>query len=41
MLMSAVIEGGDVVEALGTRILGRVTAENVIDDGNLIVERAR
>ena len=39
MLMSAVIEGGDVVEALGTRILGRVTAEDVIDDGNLIVER--
>ena len=36
--MSAVIEGGDVVEALGTRILGRVTAEDVIDDGNLIVE---
>ena len=33
--------GGDVVEALGTRILGRVTAEDVIDDGNLIVERAR
>ncbi len=41
MLMSAVIEGGDVVEALGTRILGRVTAENVIDDGNLIIERGR
>ena len=39
MLMSAVIEGGDVVEALGTRILGRVTAEDVIDDGNLIVEK--
>ena len=39
MLMSAVIEGGDVVEALGTRILGRVTAEDVIDDGNVIVEK--
>ena len=33
--------GRDVVEALGTRILGRVTAENVIDDGNLIIERGR
>ena len=39
MLVSAVIEGGDVVEALGTRILGRVTAEDVVDDGNLVVEK--
>ena len=29
MLMTAVIEGGDVVEALGSRVLGRVVSEDV------------
>jgi DNA-directed RNA polymerase subunit beta' len=31
MLMTAVIEGGDVVEALGNRVLGRVIAEDVFN----------
>jgi DNA-directed RNA polymerase subunit beta' len=35
MLISAVIEGGDVVVALGQRVLGRVVAEDVMtSDGN-------
>jgi len=38
VLMSAVIEGGDVVEALGTRILGRVIAEDVMENGKLLVK---
>jgi len=32
--VTAVIEGGDVVEALGTRILGRVTSKDVLDPGS-------
>ena len=31
MLMTAVIEGGDVIEALGNRVLGRVVAEDVFN----------
>ena len=31
VLMKALVEGGDVTEALGDRILGRVTAEEVLD----------
>jgi len=41
LLMTALIEGGDVVEPLGERILGRVTAEDVYapgDDEEVVVE---
>ncbi len=31
VLMKALVEGGDVAEALGDRVLGRVTAEDVLD----------
>ncbi len=38
-LMTAVIEGGDVVEALGNRILGRVVVDDVTtNDGDVLVE---
>ncbi len=39
MLMSSIIEGGDVVEPLGERVLGRVTTEAIhkVDDGELLV----
>ncbi len=33
MIMTAVIEGGDVVEALGSRVLGRVVAQDVFNAG--------
>ena len=33
MVMTPVIEGGDVIEALGDRILGRVAAEDVVKPG--------
>ena len=33
VLMTPIIEGGDVIEALGDRILGRVTAQDVLDPG--------
>jgi DNA-directed RNA polymerase subunit beta' len=37
--LSALIEGGDVVEPLGARVLGRVVAEDVKDlDGNVQIE---
>lgn len=37
--MTAVIEGGDVVEGLGSRILGRVVVEDVTtNDGEVLVE---
>ncbi|MEE8042750.1 MAG: DNA-directed RNA polymerase subunit beta', partial [Pseudomonadales bacterium] len=37
--LSAIIEGGDVVEALGARVLGRVVAEDVIGpDGKVRIE---
>ena len=40
MLMTAVIEGGDIVEALGTRILGRVLAEDIVTDaGDVLIEK--
>ncbi|MBO6566176.1 MAG: DNA-directed RNA polymerase subunit beta', partial [Pseudomonadales bacterium] len=40
MLMTAVIEGGDVVEGLGSRVLGRVVLEDVVgSDGEVIVEK--
>ena len=40
MLMTAVIEGGDVVEPLGSRVLGRVVAEDVRGaDRKLVVKR--
>ncbi len=41
LTMTAVIEGGDVVVALSERILGRTTAEDVIDplSGDKIVEK--
>ena len=40
MIMTAVIEGGDVVEGLGNRVLGRVVARDVVtDSGDLVVER--
>ena len=39
MVMAAVIEGGDVVEGLGNRVLGRVTAEDVLtsEDGDVFI----
>jgi DNA-directed RNA polymerase subunit beta' len=40
ILMTAVIEGGDVVEGLGSRVLGRVVLEDVVSsDGEVIVEK--
>ncbi|MDQ7014760.1 MAG: DNA-directed RNA polymerase subunit beta' [Gammaproteobacteria bacterium] len=38
--MTPVIEGGDVVEALGVRVLGRVTAENIYksDSDEVLIE---
>ena len=41
MLMTAVIEGGDVVEPLGNRVLGRVVASDVLstDGQSVILER--
>ncbi|SBT18366.1 DNA-directed RNA polymerase subunit beta' [Marinomonas gallaica] len=39
LLVSALIEGGDVVVPLGQRVLGRVVAQDVIDSkGELVVE---
>ncbi len=36
--MTPIIEGGDVVEPLGERVLGRVVAKDVIDtDGNVVI----
>ena len=38
--MSALIEGGDVVQALSERVLGRVVAEDVTDvDGKVLIEK--
>ncbi len=38
--VSAIVDGGNVVESLGDRIFGRVTAEDVIDhNGNVIVKK--
>ena len=34
VLMTPIIEGGDVIEALGDRILGRVTAQDVLKPGD-------
>jgi len=41
LLVSAIIEGGDVVEPLGDRVLGRVVSQNVYDvDGKtVLIER--
>ena len=41
MLMTAVIEGGDVVEPLGNRVLGRVVAADVLssDGQSVVLER--
>ncbi|WP_333703675.1 DNA-directed RNA polymerase subunit beta' [Vibrio hepatarius] len=40
LLVSALIEGGDVVVPLGQRVLGRVVAQDVLDTkGNVVVER--
>ena len=41
MLMTAVIEGGDVVEPLGNRVLGRVVATDVLssDGQSVVLER--
>ncbi|MEM6709652.1 MAG: DNA-directed RNA polymerase subunit beta' [Pseudomonadota bacterium] len=39
--VSAIIEGGDVVEALGDRVLGRIVAQNVYDaDGKTVLIEA-
>ncbi|WP_037585805.1 DNA-directed RNA polymerase subunit beta' [Stenoxybacter acetivorans] len=40
-VMKAVVQGGDVIEALRDRILGRVTAEDVVDpsSGETLVEK--
>ncbi len=39
MLMTAVIEGGDVVEALGNRVLGRVIIGDLVGaDGEVVIE---
>jgi DNA-directed RNA polymerase subunit beta' len=40
LTVSAIIEGGDVVEPLGDRVLGRVVAENVLaaDGKNVLIE---
>jgi DNA-directed RNA polymerase subunit beta' len=41
LLVSAIIEGGDVVEPLGDRVLGRVVATNVYEaDGKTVVVEA-
>ncbi len=38
LIMKPIIEGGDVVQALGDRVLGRVVAVDVLDnDGNVVV----
>ncbi|MBP3616201.1 MAG: DNA-directed RNA polymerase subunit beta' [Alphaproteobacteria bacterium] len=38
--VSAIVDGGNVVESLGDRIFGRVTAEDVVDhNGNVIVKK--
>jgi DNA-directed RNA polymerase subunit beta' len=34
LMMSSLIEGGDVVEALGDRVLGRVVAEDILKPGS-------
>ena len=40
LLVSALIEGGDVVVPLGQRVLGRVVAQDVLDSkGDVVVER--
>ena len=41
--MKAVVQGGDVIEALRDRILGRVTASDVVDpsSGETLVEAVR
>ena len=37
--LTAVIEGGDVVEGLGNRVLGRVTAQDLLtDEGDVLIE---
>jgi DNA-directed RNA polymerase subunit beta' len=39
ILMSPIIEGGDVVEPLGERVLGRVVAKDVLDnEQNVVIE---
>ena len=40
LLVASIIEGGDVVEALGTRVLGRVVAKDVISgsDGSVVIK---
>ena len=40
LLVASIIEGGDVVEALGTRVLGRVVAKEVISgsDGSVVIK---
>ena len=40
MMVSSIIEGGDVVEPLSERVLGRIVAEDVVDhEGKVLVER--
>jgi len=40
LMMTALIEGGDVVEPLSERVLGRVVAQDVIShDGEVLIER--
>jgi DNA-directed RNA polymerase subunit beta' len=40
--MKAIVQGGDVIASLGERILGRTTAEDIVDskDGSVIVRKA-
>ncbi|MEW5807575.1 MAG: DNA-directed RNA polymerase subunit beta' [Acidobacteriota bacterium] len=41
IVVEAIIEGGEVIESLGDRLIGRVAAENIIDpiSGEIIVEK--
>ena len=40
MMVSSIIEGGDIVEPLSERVLGRIVAEDVVNhEGKVVVER--
>ena len=42
LMMTPIVEGGDVVEGLGERVLGRVVAEDVVKpSGDAVVDRSR
>ena len=40
LMVASIIEGGDVVEPLGTRVLGRLVARNILsdDDGKVLIK---